>query len=225
MTESGPEQPVQPAARTGHTATLTALPLEPQRRRIVDAALELAGQDSWEALRLADVARHLDCSLDDLRRHFREKEEIVDAWLDRADAAMLQAAPADSAEDPLERFENAVLVWLAVLRPHHGVTRQMIAGKLEPGHLHVQFPAVLRISRTVQWLREASGRRHALPARALDETLLTGVFVATFSRWLLDRRGGDLEQARRTLSGLLGGLRRISRLPGLGRLARDDPAT
>ena len=224
MTDDRSEQRLPTATTATPGSELASLPPDRQRRRIVDAALELAGQDSWEALRLADLAAHLGCTLNDLRRHFREKEEIVDAWLDRADAVMLQAAAADPAREPLERFENAVLAWLAALRPHHRVTRQMIAGKLEPGHLHVQFPAVLRISRTVQWLREASGRHQPLPARALDETLLTGVFVVTFTRWLLDRQGGDLEQAHRTLAGLLGTLERFGRLPGLRRLARGDSA-
>ena len=56
--------------------------------RIVDAAVTLAEERSWEAVRLHDVAAALNITLDDIRRHFREKEDIVDAWFDRADSAI-----------------------------------------------------------------------------------------------------------------------------------------
>ena len=60
--------------------------------QIVDTAVELAEQKSWEAVRLHDVAASLGITLDDVRAHFREKEDIVDAWFERADSAMLKAA-------------------------------------------------------------------------------------------------------------------------------------
>ena len=37
------------------------------------------------------------------------------------------------------------------------ITRGMLAYKLEPGHLHLQLPGLVRVSRTVQWFREAAG--------------------------------------------------------------------
>lgn len=50
--------------------------------QIVGAAVGLGEQKSWEAVRLHDVAAVLGISLDDLRTHFREKEDIVDAWFE-----------------------------------------------------------------------------------------------------------------------------------------------
>lgn len=150
---------------------------------VVDAALALADADHWERVRLRDVAERLECTLDDIRAQFREKEEIVDAWFDRADRAALSATlPADT-EDP---FRALVGVWLDALEPYRRVTREMILTRLEPGHLHHQLPSLLRISRTVQWLREAAGRRQAFVARALDETACTAYFVTSFIGWLGD---------------------------------------
>src|SRR5919198_4153393 len=60
--------------------------------RIVDTALALAEQRSWEATRLYDVAVAVGIPLDDIRHNFREKEDLVDGWFDRADQAMLKAA-------------------------------------------------------------------------------------------------------------------------------------
>ncbi len=60
--------------------------------RIVDTAVALAERRSWESIRLHEVAAAAGISLDEIRQHFREKEELVAAWFDRADAAMLRDA-------------------------------------------------------------------------------------------------------------------------------------
>lgn len=165
------------------------------REAIIDAALARAERTSWEAVRLHEVAADLGATLNDIRAQFREKEEIADAWFDRADAAMLEcgARPESAELTPAERLERAMMAWFDALAPHRRATRQMIRGKFEPGHLHYQYAALLRISRTVQWLREAAGRDARLPWRAFDETALTGLFVTTFVYWMLD---GSAESVR-----------------------------
>jgi AcrR family transcriptional regulator len=158
------------------------------RERILDTAVTQAQHRSWEALRLHDVARELGISLDDIRRCFQEKETLVDAWFDRADAAMLARAtdPAFLALPPRDRLKQLLLSWLAPLAANKRVTREMILNKLEPGHLHYQFGGLLRISRTVQWWREAARRDATLPRRAIEEAILTGVYLAAFVKWLSD---------------------------------------
>ncbi len=152
------------------------------RDAIVDAALELADADHWERVRLHDVAARLGCSLDDIRAHFAEKESIVDAWFDRADAAMLNMGSESGTDsDP---FMERVEAWLAALAPYRRVTREMILTRLEPGHVHHQFPMLLRVSRTVQWMREAAGLQESFVARAFAETVCTARFLRRFARWL-----------------------------------------
>lgn len=193
---------------------------DPDRERIVDAALALAATRPWEAVRLHAVAAALGLTLDDLRRHFREKEDLVDAWFDRADAAMLRdAATAEFLALPgRARLHRGVMTWLGALAPHRRATRQMLLGKLEPGHLHVQIPALLRVSRTVQWLREAAGRDAVYLHRAVEETALTTIFLLAVLRWLNDDTP-DFMATRRLLDRLLdaaggveGGMRRLLRL-------------
>lgn len=173
-------------------------------QQIVDAALALAGEREWEAVRLHDVAARLGITLDDVRAHFREKEEIVDAWFDRADSAMLKAAarPALAALEPGERLEELLMVWFTGLAPHRRVARQMILNKFEPGHVHYQLDGLFRISRTVQWWREAARRDAILPWRAIEETALTSVYLATVARFLYDG-SSDLAPTRRLLRRLL----------------------
>jgi len=169
---------------------------ESTRDRILEAALALAEQRSWEHLRLHDVAAELKLGLNDVRVHFREKEDLVDAWFDRADAAMLDEAarPGLSALSSRDRLHRLLMAWLAALQPHRRVTRQMIGGKFEFGHVHYQWAGLLRVSRTVQWWREAAQRDAALPWRALEETGLTAIYLAAFFRWMRD----DSENAGRT---------------------------
>lgn len=186
------------------------------RDAIVDAALARAERSSWEAVRLHEVAADLGATLNDVRAHVREKEDIVDAWFDRADAAMLElAARTDwTGVTPAERLERVIMAWLDALSPHRRVTRQMIWNKLEPGHLHYQIDGLLRVSRTVQWLREAAGRRAPLPWRALEETALTGIYLMSFCCWMYDDSAGAVRTREF--------LRR--RLDAAGRLARFFPS-
>ena len=100
------------------------------------------------------------------------------------------------------------MTWLGALAAHKRVTRQIIFGKMEPGHLHVQIPALLRVSRTVQWFREAAHRDATYLRRALEESALTSIYLITFFYWLQD----DSESATRTaalLDRLLSGAGRL----------------
>jgi len=165
----------------------------PDRDDIVNAALALAEHTHWESVRLHDVADSMGIDLETIRSQFREKDDIAEAWFDRADRSMLVADSATGFSDATadERVQRLIFTWLDTLGVHRRVKRQIILGKLEFGHLHVQIPALLRISRTVQWLREAAARDAAGLARALDETGLTAIFVTTFVRWLIDDSPGN----------------------------------
>jgi AcrR family transcriptional regulator len=166
--------------------------------QIAGAAVGLGEQKSWEAVRLHDVAAVLGISLDDVRTHFREKEDIVDAWFERADSAMLKAAQASDFIylTPRRQLHRLIMTWLGALYPYRKTTRQMIYGKLEPGHIHIQLPALMRISRTVQWMREAAGRDATYFRRALEETGLTTIYLATFIHWMSDNSPGAARTSR-----------------------------
>lgn len=161
---------------------------EVTRDAIVNTAVALGARTSWEAVRFYDIAAELGISLDEIRGYFREKEELVDAWFDRADGVMLREADAaDFLElSPQQRIHRLIMVWLDALSIQRKVTRQMILAKMEPGHIHIQVPAVMRISRTVQWVREAAQRDATFVRRALEETVLTTIYLMTFFFWMRD---------------------------------------
>ena len=197
---------------------------KPTRDKILDAALELASKKSWESVRLHDVAAEMGITLNDIREHFREKEDLTDAWFDRADADMLQEAAKTGFQklSSRQRVHRLIMTWLTALTKYRRVTRQMICGKLEPGHIHYQFSGLLRVSRTVQWVREAAHRDAELPWRAIEETALTMMYLATFLSWMRD----DSENAMRTSDFLDELLRQAERvatcIPGINGSSRES---
>ncbi len=170
---------------------------------ILDAALARAEAEGWSALRLREVAGDMGITPADIRMHFREKNDLADAWLARADAAMLAAPPKGFADlPPPERIHLMVMRWLDALAPHRTVTREMFSEKLWPFHPHHYVPMVPWLSRTVQWLREAAlldgqGRR-----KQVEEIGLTALFTATLAVWCRDP-SKDQERTRAWLAGRL----------------------
>ena len=198
MVESGAENSCEPA--------------DSSRERIVDAAITLAESGTWEDIRLHEMALVLGTDLEHIHHFFREKDEIVDAFFDRADRAAVKV----SAEQKFqglsreERMQQTIMTWLHALAPHRRVVREMIGAKLEFGHVHIQVPALMRISRTVQWFRESAGYRDTLPRRALIEAVHTSIYLAIFIYWMQDE-SKDSEKTEKLLKRMLQG---AASLPG-----------
>lgn len=163
---------------------------------ILDTALQLAEEQSWEQLRLQDIAQQLNISLNDIRSHYAQKDDLVEAWFDRADSSMLQvaASPEVAQRDMATKLHHIIMAWLDALAPHRQVTTDMLWYKLEPAHFHLQIQGMLRISRTVQWFREAAAQDSTHLRRILEEVGLTSIYLATFIHWMNDTS----EQQQRT---------------------------
>lgn len=173
-------------AEPAQTAVMSA-------ERLLDTALALAqAHGSWEALRLHELAGALDIPLADIHDGCPQKDDLAEAWFDRADRAALQVCEDQgfAAQPVAVRLERVMLAWLDVLQAHRRLTRGMLAYKFEPGHLHLQLSGLQRISRTVQWFREAALLDSTGLRRILDESALTLIFVGSFARWLYDESPG-----------------------------------
>lgn len=166
-------------------------PASPLRERIVDAAVALADEVGWERVRLHAVAARLGVGLPAVRAEFADLDAVADAWLARADDAML-AAPIDPDAPARERIEQAMLAWFAGLSGRRRMLRAMLAYKLTPAHLHLQAGLVVATSRRVQWLREAARLDATGRQRQVEEIGLTALFGASVLVWLYD----DAEETR-----------------------------
>lgn len=166
-------------------------------KTILDTALQLADDRSWEALRLHDIASELNISLAQIQQYYRQKDDLVEAWYDCADTNMLKAAETAefSAMDKATRLHRLIMAWLDTLATHKTVSRDMLLYKLEPAHIHLQVLGILRISRTVQWFLEAAQSKTTHLSRIFEEIGLTSIYLMTFCYWMRDK--SDQQQASR----------------------------
>lgn len=156
--------------------------------RILDAALEQAEGSSWDSVNLHAVAKTLDISLQEIKSIYPQKDDMVEAWFDRADKTILskKASEEFSALAAHERVHQLMMSWFCSMKNHRRVTRQMLYYKLEPGHIHLQVLGIMRISRTVQWFREAALLKTDNINRIIEEIFLTRIYIFGFTRWLFD---------------------------------------
>ncbi|WP_042879774.1 TetR/AcrR family transcriptional regulator [Cupriavidus necator] len=156
--------------------------------RILEVALMLGERSGWDALHLYDIADDMGIGLDEIHRHYRTKDDLAEAWFERADRALVRIAAREgwAALSCRERLEQAILAWLEALAPHRQLTAQMLRYKLQPEHLHLQVQGLLHISSTVQWIRESARLPESGWRREMEEVVLTGIFLSTFGFWLRD---------------------------------------
>ena len=158
------------------------------KHQILTTTLAMAEASSWEQMHLYAVAQKLDISLDRIRQYYPQKDDIVEAWLDIADRAVLSTKPDQDFlnQNVHIRLQQVIMTWLESLAPHKRITREMLLYKLEFGHVHLQVLGIMRISRTVQWFREAARIDTTGLRRILEETGTTAIYLATFACWLND---------------------------------------
>ena len=185
--------------------------------QVLETALDLAEDAGWQSVRLHDIADRLGVPPGRILEHYRDTDSIADKWLRRGLDAMI--APKDSGFADLpaqQRIEICLLAWFDALVPHRSVTAAMVRGKMHLSHPHHWVPMIFNLSRTIQWLREAAllpasyGTRRA----QIEETGLTGLFLATFAVWARDDTPGQdrtrqflrrrLDRADRLMAGLFG---------------------
>lgn len=169
------------------------------RDRIIDTAIALGEHKrSWDAVHLHEIAATLGISLEQVRRHFGDKDAIVHAWFERADRAMLREAdkPSFPALSSRERVQQLMMAWLGALAPHRRLTRQMICGQLEPSPRRLWMPGLLRIDRTVRWMREAAHHDATSVRRLFEESGLTLVYLTTFCYWMNDASPASVDTHR-----------------------------
>lgn len=172
--------------------------------KILDIALEQAENSDWSSLNLHTIAKVLDTSLLEIKVFYRQKDDLVEAWFDRADQTVLAEKPSDdfAALSKPERVHKVMMLWFLSMKKHRKVTRQMLYYKLEFGHIHLQILGIMRISRTVQWFREAALLKTKGIHKIMEEISLTRIYLSCFARWLFDDSKNSLRTERYLRSAL-----------------------
>jgi AcrR family transcriptional regulator len=170
----------------------TSAPRQTVRDRIIDQAIGLAEERSWDDVRLHDIAEQLGLSLAEVAAHFRDLDAVANAWFARARDRMLRAPTAEPpGTPPPERVEEAIMAWFDALAPHRRVTGEMIGEKLYASHPHHWVPMIFDLSRLIHWFLDAARIRSTGRPRQLAEIGLTAIFLLTLRIWLRDDSEGQ----------------------------------
>ncbi len=166
---------------------------EPTPDTILDQAISLAQKSSWQSFSQRELAAQVDCPLSVIKGFYRSKDDMAEALFNRADDAMLSLSsdPDYLAQPSKIKLVQCIMTWFQFLAPYRPIVREILAYKLEPGHFHLQAHGITRISRTVQWFLEVSGRQYSGLKRVADEAATTSVYLASFSFFLFDKSEGS----------------------------------
>jgi AcrR family transcriptional regulator len=167
--------------------------------RIVDEAIRQAEMHGWQAVRLSEVARSLELPMSVVLERFRDMDDVANAWFQRGWRAMLAEKPETFDDWPERvRIEHCLQAWFDAFGAHRHVTVQMLRTKAHLPHLHTWVPMVFDLSRTVQWLREASRleARYGTRRAQVEEMALTSLFLAALAVWSTDHTTGQRRTRR-----------------------------
>jgi len=167
------------------------LDTEIRREQIAEAVLSLVAAHGVNRLSMAQVARRVGLVPSGIYRHFKNKDEMILAALDRLEArlqANIRAAAEDSA-DPLEQLRSLLMRHVRVIREGRAVPRIVFSDDGHSGHpLRMQrvreiFGAYLgRISELVRQGQEEGKIRPELDP-ATVALMLLGIVVPAGIVW------------------------------------------
>lgn len=167
--------------------------------RAVEAALAIALERGWPAVRLTLVAERAGLPVGELASRFRDVEALADAWFARARLAMLTVPPEDIAgRSADERIAVAFERWLDALAPHRRVAADILRHRLYPSHPHHWVPMIFDLSRLVHDLLDVARVPGGGRLRQAQEIGLTAITLASLRDWLRDESPGE-ERARERL--------------------------
>jgi len=173
---------------------------EVRREQIAEAALALVADRGLGRLNMAAVARRVGLVPSGIYRHFKNKEDLLLALLDRIEARILEnvRAAQEATVDPLQRIHRVIVGHIRFIREGRAVPRIIFSEDDHRG----QPQRKARVERIVtaylghlaefvrQGQRQGSIRRDVDPATAA--LLFLGIVVPAGILWHLTEGGFDV---------------------------------
>jgi len=107
----------------------TRKPTGDRRREIADAALRVIASQGLGRFTALAIAREVGLTDGALFRHFRSKEDIVDAAIDRVEELLFEGFPPPS-QDPIERLGAFFTRRVAVIGEQAGISRLLVSEEI-----------------------------------------------------------------------------------------------
>jgi ubiquinone biosynthesis protein COQ9 len=185
------------------------------RDAVIDALLPLVPAMGWTPRAIAAALRAVDLPEEEATFLFpRGPVSAIEAWLDRADRDMAEAAGDLSGLRVPDRIRTLIATRLRQAAPHREAVRQALAVQALPWNL----PSALRTAaRTANAIWYAAGDASADFSWYTRRFSLSAVYGATLAFWLRDE-SEDIGPTLDFLDRRLAGVARIGRLrKGCGR--------
>jgi len=173
--------------------------------RLIDAALALAGRQSWRRTGLAEIAAEAGLSLPEAYSLHRGKAGILLAFQRRIDQAALAGTARQAGESARERLFDLLMRRFDALKPHKAAIRAILRDSL--GHPGAIF-GIAGVARSMRWMLEGAGISTGGCAGRLLVHLVTALYLAVLRTFLAD----DSEDLGRTMAALDRGLRQGEQL-------------
>ena len=107
-----------------------------RRAQIVAAAVEILGRQGTEGFSMAAIARRVGLVPSALYRHFKGKDEVLDAIVPYVHERLMEnvAVARAVSEDPFARLEYLIENHLRLIREQRGLSRLVFSGEIFAGH-------------------------------------------------------------------------------------------
>jgi AcrR family transcriptional regulator len=165
-------------------------------QHLIDAALDLAAEQGWQAVTLADVALRAKQPLSEVYAHFRSRTDILRAFLDRVDEHMM-SGEVDEDASPRDRLFEAAMRRFEVLNRHKGAVRAMLTRGAGVGPVTALCGA-RRFARSMALMLEAAGIGSTGILGLVRINGATAVYLYAMRAWLCD----DTPDMARTMAAL-----------------------
>ncbi len=179
---------------------------EERRRQIADASLKLIGEHGLRAFTVAHIAKEVGLKDGSLFRHFKNKEGIVDAAIDRLEEILAETVPRGIAE-PTVRLRLFFVSRVRAVVRHPGVRVLVLSNDLiHAGGAGVEARVDRLRMEAQEFMRSCllEARDKGLMRREVDvEHLLVLLHGAVMSLVFLAGRGAGEEDVARRAEGVL----------------------
>ena len=177
------------------------------RGRIIEAAMRLAGERGWSAITFDEIAGAAGSNLAEFRREFQTKAQILVAFTNAVDEAVLARIDrVDAGTAARDRLFDVLMTRFEVLAPYKPALRRIMSDlRYRPGESLVQAGAS---SRSIYWMLAAAGLDADGPRAAVRVPGLMGIYARVFDIWLEEDDPG----MARTMAALDSRLRRGERI-------------
>jgi AcrR family transcriptional regulator len=175
------------------------LDTEIRKEQIAQAALSLVASQGLRAVTVARVARLIGLVPSALYRHFKNKDQIIDAVLDLLESRLTSnLASVDAAGDPIEALQKLLMRHVQMILEYQAVPRilfseEVFSGRPErKGRLYEIFTTFLNGIAAIICRGQERGRiRRDRKAQALA-TMFIGLFQPAVFLWHLSNGRFDL---------------------------------